>query len=48
MIKEQKARKELIDRKKKTPNKFTRVSEVFKTLDKLNEEGKAKKRVKRS
>jgi U3 small nucleolar RNA-associated protein MPP10 len=38
MIKEEKARKELIDRKKQTKTKFTRSSEFFKNFQQLSQE----------
>lgn len=45
MQKEQRARKELIDRKKHTKAKFSRASEVFKTLDSLKLESNKKRKI---
>lgn len=46
MLKEDKARKELITRKKQPNTKFTRSSEFFKNFQKLNNELSEKKKVK--
>ncbi|CAG9327349.1 unnamed protein product [Blepharisma stoltei] len=44
MLKEQKAKKELIENKKQTETKFTRSSEFFKNLKKINKEVETRKK----
>jgi len=44
MLKEEKAKKELIERKKQTKTKFTRNSEFFKNMQKITQEDKVSKK----